>query len=193
MDVQTPFVLMSVMFLPSDTFSNIKVSNGKVMTSGDDNIVIGYASPGLAASLKLESYGPTEDISVPEYVEITADASEFELEFTATVVTPGVFADMDTEDLNDVNELIDDMGALTDASGQLVSGTSEFFSGMKTFETYMAKYIKGVGAVKDGSNALTEGLATLNENKEALKTRAEALQSGLESLNGAYACRRKKE
>lgn len=186
-DVQTPFVLMSVMFLPSDTFSNIKVSNGKVMTSGDDNIVIGYASPGLAASLKLESYGPTEDISVPEYVEITADASEFELGFTATVVTPGVFADMDTEDLNDVDEMIDDMGALTDASGQLVSGTSEFFSGMKTFETYMAEYIKGVGAVKDGSNALTEGLAALNENKEALKTGAEALQSGLESLNGALA------
>lgn len=186
-DVQTPFVLMSVMFLPSDTFSNIKVSNGKVMASGDDNIVVGYASPGLAASLKLESYGPTEDISVPEYVEITADASEFELGFTATVVTPGVFADMDTEDLNDVDELIDDMGALTDASGQLVSGTSEFFSGMKTFETYMAEYIKGVGAVKDGSNALTEGLATLNENKEALKTGAEALQGGLESLNGALA------
>lgn len=40
-DVQTPFVLLSVMFLPSDTFSNIKVTNGKVMTSGDDNIVLG--------------------------------------------------------------------------------------------------------------------------------------------------------
>ena len=73
-DVQTPFVLLSVMFLPSDTFSNIKVTNGKVMTSGDDNIVLGYASPGLADSLKLESYGPTEDLSIPDYVEVTADA-----------------------------------------------------------------------------------------------------------------------
>ena len=186
-DVQTPFVLLSVMFLPSDTFSNIKVTNGKVMTSGDDNIVIGYASPGLADSLKLESYGPTEDISIPEYVEVTAEASEFELGFTATVVTPGAFADMDTEDLKDVDELIDDMDTLTDASSQLVTGTSEFLSGMKTFETYMAEYIKGVTAVKDGSDALTEGLAALNENKEALQSGAEALQSGLESLNGALA------
>ena len=186
-DVQTPFVLLSVMFLPSDTFSNIKVTNGKVMTSGDDNIVLGYASPGLADSLKLESYGPTEDISIPEYVEVTADASEFELGFTATVVTPGVFADMDTEDLNDVDELIDDMDTLTDASSQLVSGTSEFLSGMKTFETYMTEYTKGVGTVKDGSDALTEGLAALNENKAALQSGAEALQSGLEGLNGALA------
>lgn len=186
-DVQTPFVLLSVMFLPSDTFSNIRVSNGKVMSSGDDNIVVGYASPGLSDSLKLESYGPTEDISVPDYVEVTAEVSEFELGFTATVVTPGVFSDMDTEDLDDVDELIDDMGALTDASSQLVDGTSEFFNGMKTFETYMAEYIKGVGAVKDGSDALTDGLAALNENKEALKNGAEALQGGLESLNGALA------
>ena len=186
-DVQTPFVLLSVMFLPSDTFSNIKVTNGKVMTSGDDNIVIGYASPGLADSLKLESYGPTEDISIPEYVEVTADASEFELGFTATVVTPGVFADMDTENLDDVDELIDDMDTLTDASSQLVSGTSEFLSGMKTFETYMAEYIKGVGTVKDGSDALTEGIAALNENKAALQSGAEALQSGWEGLNGALA------
>ena len=54
MEVQTPFVLMSMLFLPSDTFSNIRVTNGKVMTSGDDQIVLGYASPGLADSLKLE-------------------------------------------------------------------------------------------------------------------------------------------
>lgn len=186
-DVQTPFVVLSMMFLPSDTFSNIKVTNGKVMTNGDDNIIIGYASPGLADSLKLESYGPTEDISIPEYVEVTADASEFELGFTATVVTPGAFADMDTEDLKDVDELTDDMGALTDASSQLVSGTSGFLSGMKTFETYVAEYIKGVTAVKDGSDALTEGLAALNENKEAIQSGAETLQSGLENLNGALA------
>lgn len=63
MEVQTPFVLMSMLFLPSDTFSNIRVTNGKVMTSGDDQIVLGYASPGLADSLKLENYGPTADVS----------------------------------------------------------------------------------------------------------------------------------
>lgn len=91
MEVQTPFVLMSMLFLPSDTFSNVRVTNGKVMAGGDDQIVIGYASPGLSDSLKLESYGPAEDVTVPDYVEVTADVSEFELGFTATVVTPGIF------------------------------------------------------------------------------------------------------
>lgn len=187
MEVQTPFVLMSMLFLPSDTFSNVRVTNGKVMTGGDDQIVIGYASPGLADSLKLESYGPTEDVSVPDYVEVRADVSEFELGFTATVVTPGFFADMDTENLEDGDELISDMGKLTDASGQLVSGTSGYLTGIKTFQAYMGEYVKGVGAVSEGSDTLASGLAVLNENKEAVQDGAETLQSGLENLNGALA------
>lgn len=185
MEVQTPFVLMSMLFLPSDTFSNIRVTNGKVMTGGNDQIVIGYASPGLADSLKLESYGPTEDVSVPDYVEVMADVSEFELGFTATVVTPGFFADMDTENLEDGDELISDMGKLTDASSQLVSGTSGYLTGIKTFQAYMGEYVKGVGAVSEGSDTLASGLAVLNENKEAVQDGAETLQSGLENLNGA--------
>ena len=187
MEVQTPFVLMSMLFLPSDTFSNVRVTNGKVMTGGDDQIVIGYASPGLSDSLKLESYGPTEDVTVPDYVEITADVSEFELGFTATVVTPGFFADMDTENLEDGDELISDMGKLTDASSQLVSGTSGYLTGIKTFQAYMGEYVKGVGAVSEGSDTLASGLAVLNENKEAVQDGAETLQSGLENLNGALA------
>lgn len=187
MEVQTPFVLMSMLFLPSDTFSNVRVTNGKVMAGGDDQIVIGYASPGLSDSLKLESYGPTEDVTVPDYVEITADVSEFELGFTATVVTPGFFADMDTENLEDGDELISDMGKLTDASSQLVSGTSGYLTGIKTFQAYMGEYVKGVGAVSEGSDTLASGLAVLNENKEAVQDGAETLQSGLENLNGALA------
>lgn len=187
MEVQTPFVLMSMLFLPSDTFSNVRVTNGKVMAGGDDQIVIGYASPGLADSLKLESYGPTEDVSVPDYVEVRADVSEFELGFTATVATPGFFADMDTENLEDGDELISDMGKLTDASGQLVSGTSGYLTGIKTFQAYMGEYVKGVGAVSEGSDTLASGLAVLNENKEVVQDGAETLQSGLENLNGALA------
>lgn len=187
MEVQTPFVLMSMLFLPSDTFSNVRVTNGKVMTGGDDQIVIGYASPGLADSLKLESYGPTEDVSVADYVEVTADVSEFELGFTATVATSGFFADMDIENLEDGDELISDMGKLTDASSQLVSGTSGYLTGIKTFQAYMGEYVKGVGAVSEGSDTLASGLAVLNENKEAVQDGAETLQSGLENLNGALA------
>ena len=194
-DVQTPFVLLSVMFLPSDTFSNIKVTNGKVMTSGDDNIVLGYASPGLADSLKLESYGPTEDISIPDYVEVTADASEFELGFTATIVTPGVFADMDTENLDDVPELSVDASGIGEvvadmtAKMKILETYSENLSGVAGQISSMAAALENlkssVGQLASGSKQLTEGIAAFNDGISRLYEGASALSSGATKLTTA--------
>lgn len=47
----TPFVLMTGMILPQDTFSNVKIDNGKVISDGSRNIVIGFGMPGLQESL----------------------------------------------------------------------------------------------------------------------------------------------
>ncbi len=194
-DVQTPFVLLSVMFLPSDTFSNIKVTNGKVMTSGDDNIVLGYASPGLADSLKLESYGPTEDISIPDYVEVTADASEFELGFTATIVTPGVFADMDTENLDDVPELSVDASGIGEvvadmtAKMKILETYSENLSGVAGQISSMAAALENlkssVGQLASGSKQLTEGIAAFNDGISRLYEGASALRRGASKLTTA--------
>ena len=51
----TPFVLMTGMILPQDTFSNVKIDNGKVISDGSRNIVIGFGMPGLQESLGLNS------------------------------------------------------------------------------------------------------------------------------------------
>lgn len=183
--VQVPFVMFSAAFLSSDVFSNIQVTNGKVMTMDDENIVIGTAYPGLADSLKLADYEPTEDIELPDYVEITADVVDFELAFTATVAATGVFGDMDIDELDDADDLIDDMKELTDASSELADGTGELFDGVEEFRSYMSQYTDGVGAVGDGTKALMDGLSMLNEQKAGLETGAAALQNGLENLNAA--------
>ena len=88
------FVLISAMILPEDTASNIQVTNGKIFTMNDQSVVVGYACPGLKDSLKLTDYEPTEDISIPESVEVTADVTDFEMDFTATVVSSGLFEDL---------------------------------------------------------------------------------------------------
>ena len=98
-EVNTPFIVCSAMFLPSDNFSNIEVKNGKTVEMDDQNIVIGYAMPGLSDSLQLKNYEATEDIDIPEYVELTADVTDFSLDFTATIISNGMLGDMDTDDL----------------------------------------------------------------------------------------------
>ena len=47
------------------------------------------------------------------------------------MITTGTFSDLDTEDLTDVQELVDSMEELTDASKELVDGTAEFLRGVE--------------------------------------------------------------
>lgn len=184
-DVQVPFVLLSLLFLDSDVFSNVEVTNGKLLESEGQSIAVGYACPGLADSLKLAEYEPTEEVEIPDYVEITADVTEFELEFTATVASTGIFEEMDTEDLDDAEDLADSMKDLQDASAELIDGVGELLDGTKELGSYLDQYSEGVSAVNEGAQKLREGLGTLNSKKSQLETGASALQKGIESLNTA--------
>ena len=49
-DIYVPFMAVSGMIL-GDEFSDIEVENGKVISDGSNNVVVGYALPGLKGSL----------------------------------------------------------------------------------------------------------------------------------------------
>ncbi len=184
-EVCVPFTVFSAMVLPDDVFSNISVTNGKLISMDGQNMVVGYAFPGLGDSLKLSSYEPTEKIDIPEFVEVSADVTDFELAFTATVAAPGLFADADFTDLDDVDEMTEAMGKLNDASAELVSGAGELVRGTQTFQSYMGEYVAGVAAASRGAGALTQGLAALNQNKAAIRQGAQQLENGLAQLDDA--------
>lgn len=184
-NVQIPFTVLSAMFLPADVFYNIEVDNGKVISMGDQNMVVGYACPGLLDSLKLKDYEPTEDVEIPDHVELTADVSGFELEFTATIITSGMFKDMDTEDLQDADDLIDDMKELTDASEELADGVGELLDGVIELQDGIKEYVDGVRAVDEGVAVVKDALDILDDQKVPLREGASALQAGLEALDTA--------
>ena len=85
-NTDVPFMVLSAAMLPADVFSDVEVTNGRLMDLGDQKAVIGFAFPGLMDTLKLVDYEPTEEIELPEYVEIEARAEDFALDFTASVV-----------------------------------------------------------------------------------------------------------
>lgn len=184
-EVKTPFLAITALTLSSDIFSNIEVTNGKLVQMNDQNMVIGYAMPGLADSLDLSGYEVTEDIEIPEYVEVTADAKEFELEFTATVITPGLLEDFDTENLEDADEFADGMDELKDGVDDLDEGVGELYDGLKEFYDYLDEYTDGVTTIRDATKQLWEGISKLDENSKALTEGVAALQSGLTQLQSA--------
>lgn len=179
---KVPFTVISMMYLSEDVFSNVKVKNGKVLNMGGENIVVGYAFPGLKDSLKLADYEPTKDVKIPSYVEVSADVEDFSLDFTATVASPRLFADLDVKDLEDVDDLTDSMKKLKDAINKLADGADSLLEGMESMQKYMGQYVDGVDSLTSGIASLQSGLGQLDSNKASLLSGAKSLQKGLEQV-----------
>lgn len=184
-EVKVPFLVMTAMALPEDVFSNIQVTNGKVLSLGGDHMIAGLAFPGLSESLRPEEWEGTEDVEIPSYVEMTADVQEFALEFSASVIMPGIFADMDLEKLDDLDDLKESMDELEDASVELVDAAGELLDGVKAYKGYIRTYTTGVESMDSGIKILETGLGKLAENNAALTESAKALESGLLQLDDA--------
>lgn len=180
--VQTPFTIVSAMILPSENFSNVEVENGRVVNDGDRNIVIGMAMPGLRKSLKLDDYEKLSDVDIPDHVEVTADATDFELSMTATMATTGTINEFDLDGLDDLDDLKKDMDKLTDASSDLVEGSGKLLDGLNTLDSSMKTYTKGVSKVDEGAGQLRDGLKKVASKKAEFEKGAEDLTKGLSTL-----------
>lgn len=174
-----PFMVLSSAILSGDVFSDIEVTNGRILDLGDQKAVIGFAFPGLMDSLQLANYEPTEELDLPEYVEIEARAVDFALDFTATVVSTGLFDELEDEDLKDLEDMADDMDELTDASSELADAAGELADGGATFGEYLDQYFGGLSKISEGSSALDEGLTLLGQNIGKLTKGASQLEKGL--------------
>ena len=182
-NTDVPFMVLSAVLLSGDVFSDVEVENGRIIDFGDQKAVIGFAFPGLLSSLKLAAYEPTEEIELPEYVEISARAEGFELDFTATVVSTGLFDEVEEEDLSDLEDMADDMKELTDVSKELTDAAQELADGGGEFGDYLSQYFDGISQIGDGTDALDEGIKALAENIGAITEGSAALQTGLAQVD----------
>ena len=186
-NTDVPFMVLSAAMLPADVFSDVEVTNGRLMDLGDQKAVIGFAFPGLMDTLKLVDYEPTEEVELPEYVEIEARAEDFALDFTASVVSTGLFEDLEDKDLEDLNKLPDDMDELTDASSEIRDAAQELADGGSEFGDYLSQYFDGLSQLSEGTDSLDQGLTLLSQNISKISEGSKSLQGGLEQIDQSLA------
>lgn len=177
-DVYVPFAVLSGAVLPLEHFSNVSVSNGKVLSEGNNAIVVGFAFPGLSENLSISEEtketlaGNGVDAEKldgsADYLEIEADAVNFELEMTLSMILPNLFSDIDLGadiDLSNVSEQLDtleeSMTLLSDSSRQLVEGSSELAAGAE-------ELANGAAGAKEGAYALAAGTQQLTDGSKAV-------------------------
>lgn len=169
-EVYTPFVMMTGMILPNETFSNVTIDNGKVISDGSKNIVVGFGMPGMKESLNLDE-SKTEDLTIPESLCVEADVTDFTMSSTFTVALTDLLDDVDLDNVVDVDSLQDSLDELEDAALELVSGSDTLAD--------------GAGTLADGVNSYTEGADTLNAAiQKYLGSNGELNGSVTEYVNG---------
>lgn len=153
-EVYTPFVMMTGMILPNETFSNVTIDNGKVISDGNRNIVVGFGMPGLKDSLDLdeETTKEAEDkgVTIPENFEMEADVTDFTMSSTFTVALTDLLDDMDMDNIIDVDSLKDSLNELEDAALELVSGSGTLADGASTLADGVSSYTAGADELNAG-------------------------------------------
>lgn len=187
-----PFAVLTGLVLDNDAFTNVAVSNGKIINDGDRTIVVGFALPGLQDSLGLDK----EDLELPDYVEVNADVAKFELESTLTVAANELFSgdNTQTEGFDGLEDLEADLDKLTDAMSQLLDGSSQLYDGLcalldssRELTAGIDQLAAGAGQLKEGASSLKTGAGQLQAGASSLHDGLDALAANNDTLNGAAA------
>ena len=164
--IYVPFVMLTGAVLDNDVFSNVQISNGKLLSDGDRSVVMGFAIPGLQESLNLDK----EKLEIPDYVELTADVKNFKLDTTLTIAANDVFNQLDLEEL-DTDSLSSAIDRISGVASQLVDGSSQLYDGLSSLLEKSGDLISGVGQLASGAGTLNSGAADLFSGASSLSFR----------------------
>ena len=199
-NIKVPFLCLTTMML-SDRVSNIKVENGKLLSLGDIKMVVLYGEPGLKDSLMLYKVDTFDDIKLNDSAYIEADVEDFTLDYTATIVSNGLFKEIKDDDLNklssslndlsDLNEKIDDIKdaskKLKDEGNNLKDGVNKLNDAINGLDKGISEYndnISQIGSMIDGISLLATSLDDLlkDTNVSNLKDNVNMCASILDSI-----------
>ncbi|MBQ9679740.1 MAG: hypothetical protein IJV48_03540 [Ruminococcus sp.] len=177
--IYVPFFMLSGLFLDSEKFSDVEVTNGKVVSDGDRIILAGIAFPGLQHDLGLSR----DDVDIPDYFEISAHTEDFELGTTVTIATNGLLNKLDLDDIDSLDELNDSLDKLDSAMSALIDGSSQLYSGLNTLLESSGTLTSGVDTIYAGAVQVSDGAKQVDNGAKALSDGASALSAGSVTLD----------
>lgn len=182
----TPFVVVAGTIMDNTTHKNIEITNGKVIDDGTKTTVIGLCLPGLQDSLKVSS----DTLLIPNDIEISMDATDFELNSIASFVTPKVIEDTDLRLFDELDQIYDKIHTLESSSKQLVDGANSLRDGATTyheksseFYTVMKQFSSGVSDANASYSKINSGIDTLNQGSASLEDGAKTIRDGTKAVS----------
>lgn len=155
-NTKVPFLCLTTMVL-SDRFSNVKVENGKLLSLGDTKMAVLYGEPGLKDSLMLYKVDTFDDIKLNDSAYIEADVEDFTLDYTATIVSNGLFKEIEDDDLNKLSSSLNDLSDLNEKIDDIKDASKKLKDEGNNLKD-------GVNKLNDAINGLNKGISEYNDN-----------------------------
>lgn len=186
--VAVPFTMITGMMLPTDVFSNVEITNGKLTKVGDNIVAVGMTMPGLKDTMNLKFNDKSLDLDIPEYFELTADVKDFSLDMTMSVATSNLLSDMNADDIT-LDDLKKTVASLDDAANQLADGTVSLQDGTQQLSDAIPALTDGVdqlntgaSSLKDGIYAYADGAASAYDGSVSLNNNMKTYADGIGTL-----------
>lgn len=176
----TPFLMATGLLMDGEKFSNVTVDNGKVISDGDRNIVIGMGLPQLKEQLTSVS-SKVDDLDIPDSFTVEADVTDYEKVEAVTVATNEVFNEVGTDKFDSLDELKDSMTELQDVSNKLVDGSGQLKDGLDTLLSSSGTLVSGIDQLASGGNTLVSGTGSLVSGANTLNA---GLQTASSKVSG---------
>lgn len=119
----TPFVVMFGTSINETNTSNITINNGKVVSNGSKNFIVGISTPGLYDSLKISNFKDLDTI------KISYDTTCFELGSIYSVITPKVIDESDLKIFDKIDDLSNKVNTLQKNTDLIESNTLKLYNG----------------------------------------------------------------
>lgn len=178
----TPFLMATGLLMDGEKFSNVTVDNGKVISDGDRDIVIGMGLPQLKEQLTSVS-SKVDDLDIPDSFTVEADVTDYEKVEAVTVATNEVFNEVGTDKFDSLDELKDSMTELQDASNKLVDGSGQLKDGLDTLLSSSGTLVSGIDQLASGGNTLASGTGSLVSGMQSAKSGSSQLAGGVKTLS----------
>ena len=188
----TPFIVVAGTIIDNN-FKNVNITNGKIIDNGNKKMAIAMCFPGLQESLGISK----DKIDIPNTIELTMDAEDFEMNNIISYATPKVLEESDLNMFDDLDEIYSKVNELQDASNKIQDGANQLNDGAKELNNGVSQVASGVklmnskvkasvstmendktSALKKeqivaiGDQASKQALAGINSNKETIKNTA---------------------
>ncbi|MBQ9061243.1 MAG: hypothetical protein IJ121_00240 [Eubacterium sp.] len=198
--VKSPFLMMTGIILPPDTFANVTVDNGRVVNTGSGNVVIGYGMPGLKDSLKLADLEEKLDEDIASDSTAAGDSADKAAaeQNTGAKTDDAASGDLDfdthdfkqkmrdgIEDLN-ISDTFEIHADVTDFSlgSTYTFAMSDLFSDLTTKDFLSVDSInEAMDKIKEAGTKLVDGSGELFDGTTKLQNGYGKLDGGIKTLH----------